>query len=142
MHLLQLHGQSVWRALAAVLQREGLRGVYGSVKAAAARAGRVLPSVPVMPVSSCLPTGAWPPDAHFSWRLTSYMCASPCSSWLPRMLQQVIAKLLLAGLPVHGVCCSAGAHVFGLDLGDWHCRAALICQSDCLALCGGYRAAN
>ncbi len=53
--LLQLHGRSVRRALAAVLQREGLRSVYGSVKAAAARAGRVLPSVPVMPVSSfCL----------------------------------------------------------------------------------------
>ena len=37
--LLQLHGRSVRRALAAVLQREGLRGLYGGVTAAAAGAG-------------------------------------------------------------------------------------------------------
>eukprot|EP00891_Asterochloris_glomerata_P006863 jgi/Astpho2/6863/Aster-06535 len=35
----QLHGRSVRRALAAVLQREGLRGLYGGVTAAAAGAG-------------------------------------------------------------------------------------------------------
>ena len=61
---MQLLGHLVWRPLAAVLQGEGLHGLYGSFTAASAGAGRVLPSVPVMQASSFVPKGAWPPGVR------------------------------------------------------------------------------